>query len=365
MNIVLTGITGILGSQVFYELLKREDIDCFFLLIRRKGRLLPKVRLQKILKHPIAPAHVLQNPLILNKCKVFELDSFLHPNTFLCASAKNFFIHAASSVNLNPKDHLKDFLFQENLEFTQKIFTTYAPYLSKFTYISTAFCLGNVGGVLDNNFHNKVANYRNHYEASKHATEFYLRGQVQSTGVEVQIVRPSILGGTVYNQEKYFISCYKVYYLLARFFYNNPLARSNSIRLAINSKTRLNIVPVDYAAKVIAKVFSKNIEQLNIVHPTSTKLLGGLTRIFEAVNFTPYSFIHSVNTEFVLECKNKLEELYYNTIGLHLTPYFLSLPNLYDTRLLQSILPCPTYYTEDYLMQTIRYAVKHKFKNAW
>ena len=192
MNIMLTGITGILGSQVFYELLKREDIDCFFLLIRRKGRLLPKDRLQKI-------------------------------------------------------------------------FTTYAPYLSKFTYISTAFCLGNVGGVLDNNFHNKVANYRNHYEASKHATEFYLRGQVQSTGVEVQIVRPSILGGTVYNQEKYFISCFKVYYLLARFFYNNPLARSNSIRLAINSKTTLNVVPVDYAAKVIAKVFSKNIEQLSLL----------------------------------------------------------------------------------------------------
>jgi thioester reductase-like protein len=36
MNIVLTGITGILGSQVFYELLKREDIDCFFSINSKK-----------------------------------------------------------------------------------------------------------------------------------------------------------------------------------------------------------------------------------------------------------------------------------------------------------------------------------------
>ena len=364
MNIILTGVTGTLGSQVLYELLKQPSCKRFFLLIRNKENLKSKERLMRILNHPKTPAFIQNNlPAILSKIQVFDSCTFALPKIYLNPTENNYFIHSAGCVNLSTATAQRALLFEENLEHTKRLFKTFTPYLKKFTYISTAFCLGNVGGVLDNNFHNKVANYRNHYEASKHATEMYLRDQVQSTGVEVQIVRPSILGGTVYNQEKYFISCYKVYYLLARFFYNNPLARSNSIRVAINSKNTLNIVPVDYAAKVIAKVFSKNIEQLNIVNPTSTQLLGGLTCIFQAVNFTPYTFIHDIHTEFVY--KNKLEELYYNTIGLHLTPYFLSLPNLYDTRILQSILPCPTYYLEDYLSQTIRYAIKNKFKNAW
>ena len=64
----------------------------------------------------------------------------------------------------------------------------------------------------------------------------------------------------------------------------------------------------------------------------------------------------------LLEGKNRLESIYYKTIGLHLNQYLISDPYEYDTTLLESIVPIPKYNIEDYLVDTIRYAKTKKFK---
>lgn len=161
---------------------------------------------------------------------------------------------------------------------------------------------------------------------------------------------------------KYFISKHMVYYLVGKFFYKNSL-NEEGMRMVANRGTGLNIIPVDYAAKIIAKVFTKEIKQLNIVHSKSTDLISGFIKIMEAVGFENFTFVNASSDNFILEGKNKLEEFYYNTIGVHLNPYLTSKPYEFDTKILESILPIPNYNLNDYLANTVEYAKLKKFKN--
>lgn len=366
MNVILTGVTGTLGSQILYQLLQNEGVKTIFLLIRKKGKVSGNTRLKSIINNSAAPKWVAQNKSrLLKKIVVLESSDFLNPSQYLSKSNNNFLIHSAGCVNLSTDIAHKEMLYQENLEFTKTIFEAFSSFIAKFTYISTAFSIGDIGGIIDNDYHNKKPQFRNFYEASKHATETFLRKKGLHLDLKIQILRPSVLGGNIFQDSKYFISKYMVYYLVGKFFYNKIVTKETKIRLALNSKTGLNIVPVDYVAKVIAKVFTEDITQLNIVQRNNTNVLKGMKKIIDAVGFENYTFINTSDANFVLDAKNKLEDIYYKTIGLHLNKYITSNPYEFDTKLLESIVPMPLYNTEEYLTQTIQYAKNNKFKNAW
>ncbi len=363
MNVILTGGTGTLGSQVIYELLKKDSINTIYLPVRDKNGKSAESRIQKILDSDAAPEFIaLNKEAILAKVNVLDMDAFFKPELYLTTKEDNFFIHSAGCVNLSTDISQRETIFNGNLEFTKDIFNTFSDYITKFTYISTAFSIGNIGGLIDNDYHNsKEPQYRNFYEQSKHETEKFLLQKGKEKEVEVQILRPSVLGGNIFNKSPYFISNYMVYYLLGKFFYKSPLV-GNSIRIAANFKTGLNIIPVDYVAKVIANVFQKQIDQLNIVHSKSTNIVKGMSRIIKAVDFNDFTFLNSSSGGLLLEGKNRLEDIYYKSIGLHLNQYLTSDPYEYDTQLLESIVPIPNYNVEDYLEDTINYAKNKNFK---
>lgn len=363
VNVILTGVTGTLGSQVIYELLRQENIKAIFLPIREKNGKSAIQRIQKILESPAAPEFVLKNRnAILEKVKVLNMATFFKPETFLSKSETTFFIHSAGTVNLSTDESQREHIFSGVLDFTKEIFNTFSAFITKFTYISTAFSIGNIGGLIDNNYHDtKKPQYRNFYEEAKHATEKFLLQKGKEDNVAIQILRPSVLGGNIFEKSTYFISNYMVYYLLGKFFYKSPLSES-SIRIAANFQTGLNIIPVDYVAKVIANVYQKQIEQLNIVHSKCTNIVTGMGRIIKTVGFNNFTFLNSSSGGLLLEGKNRLEEMYYKTIGLHLNQYLISEPYEYDTALLESIIPLPKYNIEDYLEQTISYAKTKGFK---
>lgn len=366
MNVILTGVTGTLGSQILYQLLQNKRIDTIFLLIRKKGNASADARLKTIISNNKAPKAILENKETwIKKMIVLEPDDFLNPGRYLSKSTKNYLIHSAGCVNLSTDIAQKEFLYQENLEFTKTVFEALSSFITKFTYISTAFSIGDIGGLIDNDYHNKKPKFRNFYEASKHATEKFLREKGLELNLEIQILRPSVLGGNIFQDSKYFISKYMVYYLVGKFFHNKNVKKDSPVRLALNRETGLNIVPVDYVAKVIAQVFTKKIPQLNIVQRNNTNVRNGMKKIIDAVGFENYTFVNTSDADFVLEAKNKLEEIYYKTIGLHLNKYITSSPYEFDTQLLESIVPMPMYNTEDYLTHTIEYAKNNQFKSAW
>ncbi len=364
MNIILTGATGTLGSNLLYKLLLRTDINKLYLLIRDKKDTSAKERLVKILSSKTAPIEISNSvSKQLDKIEVFNTNDFFNPENYINTSVDTYCIHSAGFVNLSTNKVHKNEIFSENFDFTKRIFECFKAHINKFVYISTAYSIGDVGGVIPNTFHTETAkpNFRNFYEESKYLAEQYLIKETKTEDIPLQILRPSVLGGNIFDNSQYFISKYMVYYLLAKFFHNTPLV-NDTIRIAINKNTGLNIIPVDYAAAIIEKAFTMDIEELNIVHSTSTSLLNGIQRIAETVNFKKLEIV-SPSLNIFESFSSKLETLYYNSIGVHLEPYLTSSPYEYDTRLLESIIPIPTYDTVDYLGHTVAYAKQQAFRN--
>ena len=196
INIILTGGTGTLGSQVIYELLNQENIQTIFLPVREKNGKSATSRIQKILESDAAPDFVVQNMEdILKKVKVLDMEAFFKPETFLSKEDTNYFIHSAGCVNLSTDESQREIIFSGNVDFTKKIFTAFSGYIVKFSYISTAFSIGNIGGLIENDYHNATApQYRNFYEESKHEAEKYLLQEGKEKNVDIQILRPSVLG---------------------------------------------------------------------------------------------------------------------------------------------------------------------------
>ena len=364
MNIILTGATGTLGSQVLFSMLEDRfnELESLYLIVRKKSKTLPHERISKILKSSIAPAFVRDNENSINeKVHVVDADEILNPEQFLEEGKQYYFIHSAGFVNLSIDPNSKEEIFKENLTLTQNIFEVYTTYLKKFIYISTAFSIGKLDALLkDNYIKGEQGDYRNHYEASKHAAERFLVDAGKSTNIPIQILRPSVLGGNIINSPSFFISKYMVFYLFAKFFYKNP--SPDAIRIQANKDSLLNIIPTDYAAKVIVKVFDTSVEQLNIVNSTGTNIFSGIAKILETVEFKNFKLTEELITS-ASEFESSLEKFYYETIGIHITPYLTSLPQEWDTSLLESILPIPKYDLEDYLVSTIEFAKSNEFRN--
>ncbi|AWX44169.1 hypothetical protein HME9304_01169 [Flagellimonas maritima] len=364
MNIILTGSTGTLGSQILFSLLEnRFDIlEKVYLIVRKKKLTSPKERVLKMLDSSAAPKFIgMHKEELTKKTIVIGADRLLEPNKFLEENKKYYFIHSAGYVNLSVNPDSKEEIFRENLALTQSIFEVYSTYLKKFIYISTAFSIGKLDGLLNDNYVNvEQKEYRNFYEASKHAAEKFLVKEGIKKEIPIQILRPSVLGGNIMDKPSFFISKYMVFYLFAKFFYRNTSV--DSVRIQANIDSKLNIIPTDYAAKVIAKVFDTNVQQLNIVNSEGTNIFNGISKILETVNFKNFKLTQELITT-ASEFESSLEQFYYETIGVHLTPYLTSKPYEWDTTLLESILPLPKYNLEDYLVATVEFAKMNGFKN--
>ncbi len=364
MHIILTGATGTLGSQILFSLLENRlhTIDRLYLITRKKNKTAPKERIFKMLESDIVPASIKKNKeIITEKIEVVDADKTLNPEEFLKTETAYYFIHSAGFVNLSVHPDSKEEIFKENLTLTQNIFNAYRPYLKKFIYISTAFSIGKLSGLLQDNYVDvEQKEYRNFYEASKHAAEKYLVKAGGQNNIPIQILRPSVLGGNIMDCPSFFISKYMVFYLFAKFFHRNTM--DGSIRIQANEDSRLNIIPTDYVAKVITKVFDTEVKQLNIVNAKGTNVFNGISKILETVNFNNFKLTQEL-LDSATEFESTLEKFYYETIGVHLTPYLTSLPQEWDTSLLESILPMPKYNLEDYLVSTIEFVKSNGFRN--
>ncbi|MFK7811149.1 MAG: SDR family oxidoreductase [Maribacter sp.] len=364
MNIILTGATGTLGSRILFSLLEQrfDQIDKLYLLVRKKAATSPERRIRNMLLSKNIPEFIQTNSAaITKKIEIVDAKNILEPTSFLGSENIDYFIHSAGYVNLSTDPSAREEVFQENFDLTKHIFNSYSKHIGKFVYISTAFSFGDVGGVLKNDYvENRTGNYRNHYEASKHASEEFLLEQSRAKNIPIQILRPSVLGGNIKDAPNFFISKYMVFYLFAKFFNNNT--SNDSIRISTNSFTGLNIIPTDYAANVIVKVLETDIEQLNIVHAQETNMMKGISKILDAVGFSNFTFTQDQITN-ATGFASKLEEFYYQTIGVHLHPYMTSKPSEWDTALLESILPMPNYNLEEYLLQTVSFAKAANFRN--
>ena len=372
MKIILTGSTGVLGSHIMYEILELfiqtpNDANQLFIIARNNGKNSAGERINEFLSSDYTPKIIRDKGLtVLNQyLEIIDLDSNTIEETFLEKTKGAYLIHSAGYVNLSTDEDLKDKIFDENVLLTQKLFSIFHPYIKKFIYIGTAFSSGVRKGLIANDFHNLdfKPEHRNAYEYAKFHSENFIAKECKAIGLPFQILRPSVIGGKMLGTENnYFIPKYMVFYLLAKFFYftSKRKGKQETVRFIINTDTGLNIIPVDYVAKVIVTTFERDdIEQLNIVNYNSFNMVQGLQLIMKEVGYTNFTLIPN---NFDFQYKNAIEKLYYESIGKHLKPYFITDANEYDTTLLNSILEIPKLDNDDFT-NLIRYAIANDFQD--
>jgi thioester reductase-like protein len=371
MKVILTGATGVLGSHIMYEILEyfvQNEIDgILYLISRSKGKVSAKERISKLLSSSYTPKNIKEIGLetLHQYIQLIDVDLSEVPEAYSNTMQGAYFIHSAGFVNLSTDEEQRDKIFEENTAFTKTIFETFSPFITKFIYISTAFSSGERSGIIGNDFHSLdfEPRFRNAYENAKFESEKYVIEQSKSLGLPFQILRPSVIGGKMMGTENnYFIPKFMVFYLLAKFFHftANKSSKQLNVRFIVNSATGLNIIPVDYVAKIIFNTFQReDIQQLNIVNHASFNIVRGLELIMNEVGYSNFS---TVSDTFDFDYQNSIEKLYYESIGKHLKPYFITDANEYDTSLLQSILPIPN-VDATALTNMIHYARMHKFKD--
>jgi nucleoside-diphosphate-sugar epimerase len=372
MKIILTGATGVLGSHVMYEILElfitKKDTSKLFIIARNKGKVSAADRINELLTSDYTPSILLNAGLkkLHNYIEIIDSDLADLQDTFSKKIRGAYFIHSAGYVNLSTDEKLKSKIFDENAKITQSLFNTFHPFIKKFIYIGTAFSSGIRKGIISNDFHNLgfKPKHRNAYEDAKFHSENFIAKNCKALGLPFQILRPSVIGGKMLGTESpFFIQKYMVFYLLAKFFHftSQRKGEQENVRFIINEETGLNIIPVDYVAKVIVNTFERDdIEQLNIVNDKSFNIVKGLQLIMKEVGYTNFTLIKNP-LEF--KYKNTIEKLYYESIGKHLKPYFITNPNEYDTTLLNSILEIPKLDNEAF-SKMIRYAILNDFKDV-
>lgn len=371
MKIILTGATGVLGSHIMYEILElfitSKVEGTLFLITRNKGKTSAFDRINALLSSSYTPKILREKGLkkVHSYIEIIDSDLATVSSNFSDKIKDAYFIHSAGYVNLSTDADQKAKIFEENAQITVAIFNTFQPFIKKFIYISTAYSSGVRKGLISNDFHNLdfIPEHRNAYEDAKFHSENFVANQCKSLGLPYQILRPSVIGGKMLGTENnYFIPKFMVFYLLAKFFHFSAQRKldQENIRFMINEETGLNIIPVDYVAKVIATTFQKDaIIQLNIVNNKSFNIVKGLQLIMKEVGYSNFSFVpNSLDFKY----KNTIEKLYYESIGKHLKPYLTTSANEYDTTLLNSILEIPKLDQEAFT-NMIRYAKRKNFKD--
>ncbi|MFV5689945.1 SDR family oxidoreductase [Flavobacterium sp. ZT3R25] len=371
MKIILTGATGVLGSHIMYEILElfmKNKIDGkLFLIARNKGKNSALDRINELLSSSYTPKIIKDKGIekLHEYIEIIDTDLDSIQDTFSNQIEGAYFIHSAGYVNLSTDEEQREKIFDENTKITKSLFNKFHPFIKKFIYIGTAFSSGIRKGLIANDFHSLSfkPEHRNAYENAKFHSENFIAQECKKIGLPFQILRPSVIGGKMLGTEnQYFIPKYMVFYLLAKFFHftSQRKGEQENVRFIVNDDTVLNIIPVDYVAKVIVNTFERDdIEQLNIVNNKSFNMVNGLQLIMKEVGYTNFTLIQN-SLDF--KYKNVIEKLYYESIGKHLNPYFTTAANEYDTTLLNSILEIPKLDQEAFT-NMIRYARLNNFKD--
>jgi len=372
-NILLSGSTGILGSNVLFELLRQfasGELSGKLGLIVRPGTGIHFSlgnRINQILDSSFIPDYLkgysrseLLKPVFIIHKEVHQILSSDFPPDFTGV----LFIHIAGSVNLANSDVVSNEIEYNNYLGTQIVLRNTLPILQKFVFISTAYASGHREGIIGDDFMTySDFKFRNPYEQFKNKIEHEIVGFCEQNQIEWQILRPSIICGRLIDTPLYFIPRFSVFYLICKFFYllKKCLPTDPMIRLYVASDPGLNIIPVDYVAKAISRLIHSSIQQVNLVHTTNVSISDLFIMGLKEFNYKNFSL-----TEQSINEPTIFEKRYDKTINSQLLPYLDTPAHQFDSTLVRQVLH--DFKEPDVLAQfkgLIRFAAEHHFKTIY
>jgi thioester reductase-like protein len=261
-TIFITGATGLLGSYLLKILL--ENGYKVYALARKKDNKTAKNRVFEVLKFwdekvfsknvnnlIVLDGDITQDSLGLDS-KAIELFKKEVKEIFHCAAATQFNapIETLREINVKGTKNILELVREFNKD----------GILRQVNYISTAFVCGTYEGVFKERDFNVGQNFNNNYEQSKFEAELLVREYREI--IPISIFRPGIIVGDYSNG---MTTEFKMFYEPLRLF-----SLEIFDKVPLDTKTFLNLMPVDILAKAIYLLSTRPVEN-TIYHLTSSQ----------------------------------------------------------------------------------------------
>lgn len=362
MRIVITGATGLLGRNLLFEILKQniKNLNNLnnleILILGRSYKDAPLgVRLEKIIKDD-GYDYIDQNSktredlakealerIIPIPFDLVKDDLGISPNDFdiLKGSKIDLFFHIAALTDFRSDNLTKARLEEVNVKGTQRILKLIESLdVDQIIYIGSAYSCGSKTGLVEPDYINLNETFRNPYEESKLRAEVFFREFAQRNKIKYKVFRPSTICGRLIEKPIGAINKFDVFYAWGAFFLRLKIKHFKTfnriyemsyltpIRICFNPESGLNIVPVDYAAKVLYRAVLDNWKEksFHLVNSKETPHELYVNLILKAINVVGYSFVANEPQD-----KNEIEKLYYKTVGKLFTPYAVTKSIEFDT----------------------------------
>ena len=393
MRIALTGATGLIGRNLLFEILKAninnlDDVDVL-IMGRHQGNSTIRDRIEKIIKEDgllYLRADKNKAQIVADFCKdklrcididLEESDLGIKPDDYKLLNGQpiDFFYHIAALTDLRDAPGIDKELEKTNIFGTQQILQLVATLkVKQFCYVGTAYSCGNVSGDILPDSVNPAQDFRSPYERTKQEAETYVRKFAKETGIRCRYFRPSVTCGRLIEPPIGSINKYDVFYGWGAFFLHMKLRKIKrledryaksmalDIRACYNLKSGLNIVPADYAAKIMYQVCVQNDpgESYHLVNNAETPHHLYTLSLLKTINISGVKQVDQIPDDL-----NRMERLYYKTAGKVFTPYINAQPMLFNVENLKDVckkanLICPP-VDEKTLPLLIKYAKDHDF----
>ncbi len=387
----ITGVTGLLGRNLMFEIIKQNFDNLQNLTIIVFGRS------SKDKSFASRVSDILQNELcdylgieklnfaselsyIINNCLKFveynlDLGSQKIDDEEITSILFNrpidVFFHVASLTDFRDGNSVEADLVKVNIMGTKKILDLVSKMkLRKFSYVSSAYVCGISSGKIMPDHINLNANFRNPYERTKLEAELMVRNFAKINHIKLNIFRPSTICGRLIESRLGATPKFDVFYGWGIFFLKYKLKVLGEVdgnlemdlRFTASNESGLNIVPVDFVAKAMYAVSlsNSNEESYHLVNKVETP---HKFYFFEMLNSIGVKNVQMINK--MPANRNKVEDFYYKTVGKIFDPY-INCPSMdFDSSNLDEIcsqqsISCPEITKENFAL-LMDYAKEKKF----
>lgn len=393
MRIAITGATGLVGRNLLLEILKSYWPKLDHLEVLLLGRGTPAVslrgRVEQILSEEATdylniPPRFLSDILSWAGERLVCLDCDLDSDSLgitsdsldcLVRETIDLFFHVAASTDLRDSGEVRRELQSTNIQGTDRILSLISSlHVCELAYVGSAYQCGAVAGEIAPDYINLGGPFRNPYEESKLQAELRAREFAKRTGTKCRFFRPSIVSGKLMEQLIGRTQKFDVFYGWAAFFLRLKLAANQSphveysepcsldVRICCSRFSGLNIVPADFAAKVMWQTCIQEApgDSFHLVNEQETRHTDYIPWMLQSLGISGTQFV-----ERVPERLNRLEAIYYKTVGRIFTPYITAPPMHFTTDNLDVVqrvagLRCPP-INETNFKRLMAYAVSQNF----
>lgn len=393
LRIAVTGATGLLGRNLIFEYIKqnRHRLDRLEIIVLGRGEAHCSLhdRISNIITCD-GLAFIRSDDVSVDDLFHF-IDHHIHcididySQPDLALSQQDFrlfksrpidhFFHIAAMTDFRNDDPVKSRLDAFNILGTARVLSLLELLrINEFCYVGSAYSCGMTSGEIAADYINPDQPFRNHYEKTKLQAEMMTRDFAARQRLKYRCFRPSTLCGRLIEPELGKINKFDVFYGFGAFWlymkskliadpgrlYEEDVRIDASIHY--NMESGLNIVPADYAAKLIYRVCSREIagDSFHLVNRNETPHAFYIERILNTLGIHGIRWVGKLPSR-----KNRFETLFYKSMGKIFAPYTLSEPMLFDTSNLDrashaSDLPCPD-IDENNFSLLMSFAKRHDF----